>query len=191
MSVMAFLSAVLALLIAPGPTNTLMGLAGAQKGLRAVLRLMPAELLGYLAAILPLAWLGAGLLERWPAAAVGLKLVAALWVMLLAVRLWGRGGEDGAGDEVTARRVWLTTVLNPKALIFGLVLLPAPADPGFAPRLALFCAMVVAAALLWGSAGTLARIGDRALGRLRVVQRLASAWLAAVSVTLIAGVIGA
>jgi len=188
MTTATFLSAVLALLLAPGPTNTLMGLAGAQAGLRGVVRLLPAELFGYLTTILPLVYLGAELLGRWPAAAA-LKLAAALWVMVLAVKLWRRDG-TGTRSEVTAQKVYLTTMLNPKALIFGLVLLPAPEAPQFALQLGLFCSLVMAVALVWGTAGTLTQAGggDR---RLLIIQRIASVWLAIVSVTLITGVIGA
>lgn len=191
MTLTAFISAVLALLLAPGPTNTLMGIAGAQRGLRNVLGLLPAELFGYLTAILPLIYLGAEVLARWPAAAVVLKIAAALWVMFLAINLWGRPGAAGAGSEVTARRVYLTTMLNPKALIFGLVLLPAPSDSEFAPRLGLFCLMVMAVAVVWGAAGQLTQQGAGDGRRLLVIQRIASIWLAVVSVTLITGAIRA
>lgn len=186
-----FLSAVLALLLAPGPTNTLMGLAGAQRGLGRVARLLPAELLGYLTTILPLVFLGGALLADWPVAAVLLKIVAAIWVMVLAVRLWGLRGGDAAGGQVSAGKVWLTTVLNPKALIFGLVLLPGPEDAQFLPRLGLFLMMVVAVALVWGAAGAMTRMGEGGGRRLHLVRRGASLWLALVSITLIAGVIRA
>lgn len=191
MTTTTFLSAVLALLLAPGPTNTLMGLAGAQRGLRGVARLLPAELFGYLTTILPLIYLGSEVLGRWPVAAVILKVAAALWVMFLAINLWGRNSVTGASSDVTARRVYLTTMLNPKALIFGLVLLPVPDDPQFAPRLGLFCLMVMAVALVWGTAGKLTQQGGGDERRLLIIQRIASVWLAIVSVTLITGVIRA
>ncbi len=191
MTYFAFFSAVLALLLAPGPTNTLMGIAGARGGLGAATRLLPAELAGYLTTILPLTWLGAELLARIPSASVALKVLAAAWVMFLAVKLWRMPGDAGQGSGVTARRVYLTTVLNPKALIFGLVLLPAPADNQFLPRLAMFCLMVMAVAMLWGGFGQLTQAGESGSRRLVIVQRLASIWLAIVSVTLISGVLRA
>lgn len=184
MTLAAFVFAVLALLLAPGPTNTLIAVAGAQGGVGRAARLLPAELGGYLAAILPLAIVGAEVLQRFPAAGVALKLSAAVWVMLLALRLWGIGGAAAAA-EVGARRVFVTTLLNPKAVIFALILLPPPADPQFFPRLALFCLTVACVALLWGAAGALTQGG----GRIRVVERIASVWLALVSVTLVLGVV--
>lgn len=191
MTLAAFASAVLALLLAPGPTNTLMCVAGAEGGMRRVVRFIPAELSGYLLTILPLAWLGAELLARWPALAVGLKLVAACWVMVLAVRLWGRAAGAEGGGQVSARRIWLTTLLNPKALVFGLVLLPHPGAAAFWPQLGLFCLLVAAVALVWGAAGRLTQSGGNGLERLHLVQRAASVWLTVVAVTLVAGVISA
>jgi threonine/homoserine/homoserine lactone efflux protein len=191
MSFTAFVSAVLVMLVAPGPTNTLMGVAGAQRGLARVVRLLPAELLGYLTTILPLVCLGAQLLAQAPVAAAVLKAGAAAWVMVLAVRLWGLRGGGDARSDVTARNVYLTTMLNPKALIFGLVLMPAPGDATFLPKLGLFCVMVTGVALAWGTAGTLTQAGTGGSHRLRMVQRIASVWLALVSITLMAGVIRA
>lgn len=190
MTLPAFTLAVLALLLAPGPTNTLMAVAGASHGLGRVLRLLPVELAGYLTTVVPLALLGAGLASHAPRAALALKLVAALWVMVLAVRLWRSGGAGGSGFRIGAGRIFITTLLNPKALIFGLVLLPAPALADFAARLSIFAALVLTAALVWGGFGALshdpAQAGGAQLGRLR---RLASGWLALVSVSLLWGVL--
>jgi len=200
MTLTTFVPAVLALLLAPGPTNTLMGLAGAQAGLRQVLRLLPAELLGYLTTILPLVYLGDWLFAQWPAAGGALKFAAALWVLFIAVKLWQAPGPGVQASSVTARRIYLTTMLNPKALVFGLVLLPAPQDPGFLFALLLFCLMVSGVALTWGAAGRLVRVGqgagaearhggDGSSRRLFHLQRLAAVWLAFVSVSLIFGLV--
>jgi threonine/homoserine/homoserine lactone efflux protein len=191
MTLMAFLSAVLALLLAPGPTNTLMGVAGAQGGVGRVLRLLPAELAGYLTTVLPLVWIGGALLDHWPAAATALKLAAAVWVMVLAVRMWGLRMDGAAPRGVSPWQVFVTTLLNPKALVFGLVLLPAPDEAAFPLRLALFCVMVSSVALLWGVAGALTQVGDGGGRRLRVVQRMASLWLAVVALGLVANVLRA
>lgn len=190
MTLAAYVSAVMALLLAPGPTNTLMGVAGAQRGFRRMLPLLPAEMAGYLLTVLPLLVFGQSLLASWPAAGTALKLAAAAWVMGLAVKLWGRAGDESAAT-VTARRICVTTMLNPKALIFGLVLLPPPAAPEFAARMGLFLLMVAGAAMAWGAGGALTRAGDTDGGRARLIQRAASVWLAVVSVTLVAGVIRA
>lgn len=50
--------AVLVLLLTPGPTNSLVLLAGAERGWLGALRLVPAELSGYLLTVLPLSLMG-------------------------------------------------------------------------------------------------------------------------------------
>jgi len=55
MEIGAFLFAVAALLLTSGPTNTLMGLAGASVGFGRALRLVPVEIGAYLLTTLPLA----------------------------------------------------------------------------------------------------------------------------------------
>lgn len=181
MSYSTFLFALLALLLAPGPTNTLIGLAGAQSGLRSLRRLLPAELFGYLTTIVPAAWFGTMMIDLWPSAAVVLKLVAAAWVMYLAIGLWGPRSDVLCNDEVTARRVYITTVLNPKALIVAFVLLPPPTDAQFPLKLALFCLIASSVALLWGAFGTVARPNVRGTKHLTAIRRAASIWLAIVS----------
>jgi threonine/homoserine/homoserine lactone efflux protein len=184
----AFVTAVLALLLAPGPTNTLIAVAGAQRGVRYALRLIPVELAGYLTTVLPLVIVGTKVLDGVPSLALAVQLAAAAWVMLIAIRLWSPWRFNGTHSEVTARQVFVTTMLNPKALVFGFVLIPAPGSPEFLLRLALFCAMVVGAALVWGLGGGLMR--ELAGGiRLQLIQRVASVWLMVVSVTLAVGAI--
>lgn len=191
MTLAAFSLAVLALLLAPGPTNTLMAVAGASHGLRRVVRLVPAELAGYLLTVVPLALAGAGLMARAPGAALLLQLAAAAWVMVLALRLWRSAAAGAEGFAIGAGRIFVTTALNPKALIFGLVLLPAPSPAEVAARLVVFCGLVVAVALLWGGLGALGHAraaGGRAGGpRPGGLRRIASGWLALVSVSLLWG----
>ncbi|MBB5986976.1 LysE family translocator [Sphingobium lignivorans] len=115
-----FTLAIWALLLTPGPTNTLLALSGAQRGVRASLPLIPAELCGYLLVILPLSAGGPLLLTSFPVLATVIKLSAAAWVMYLAMRLWQPVLASRASYDVTARQVFCTTLLNPKALIFGL-----------------------------------------------------------------------
>lgn len=188
MSTLTFLLAVLALLVAPGPTNTLIGLAGARHGLRRVLALVPAELAGYLSAVLPLALLGAPLLAAAPALSLVLKGVAALWVLRLACTLWqADASPEGAGARLTPGQIYVTTALNPKALVFALVLLPPVQEPAFLPQLGLFCLAVAAVALLWGGAGALTRRARSRPAWTPPLHRIAAAWLGFVALSLAFG----
>ena len=54
---------------------------------------------------------------------------------------------------VTARRVAATTLLNPKALVFGLLILPSAEPWRQATNLALFAAEVAAVAMAWAALG--------------------------------------
>jgi hypothetical protein len=132
-----------------------------------------------MAAVLPLVLAGPWLMDRVPGAATIITAAAALWVAVLAARLW-RLPDAGAAPSVTAPRVALTTFLNPKALVFGLVLLPGP---DVAARLAVFAGLIVAVAVLWAGIGSGA-LG--ATGRGTWIRRGAALWLGVLSVMLAA-----
>lgn len=159
MSLSAFALAILFLLLTPGPTNTLLAVSGAASGLRPSLPLIGAELGGYLTTILPLVFLAAPLLADQPLAALFIKLASTLWVLLLAARLWTRPPSTSKPGAVTAASVYGTTVLNPKALIIGLALIPAASLGSLEtllqplPYIAVLCLIVVCVATCWLSAG--------------------------------------
>jgi len=182
--------ALLALLLTPGPTNSLVLLAGAERGLAGALRLIPAELAGYFLTVVPLALAGTTVLADHQGLRTGLTLAAAVWVAVLAVKLWRVPGPDSAGRSVDARALFVTTALNPKTLIFGLVLLPSP--DRLAGNLTLFAGLVVLVAALWAAIGAVLRAGGSHQPRaIFVLRRLASVWLAAISVVLVARGVGA
>ncbi|MBC2771348.1 hypothetical protein H6M51_00645 [Rhizobium sp. AQ_MP] len=159
MSWSAFALAVLLLLLTPGPTNTLLAVSGATRGLKASLPLIGAELGGYLTTILPLVFLAAPLLADQPLAALLVKLASTLWVLLLAARLWTRPPSASRPGAVTVASVYCTTVLNPKALIIGLALMPAASLASLEtllqplPYIGVFCLTVVCVATCWLIAG--------------------------------------
>lgn len=184
MSLTALFLALLGLLMTPGPTNTLLALAGAERGWRRGLLLIPLEVLAYLLVCLPLALLGEAVLSAHPWLGPAIKAVAGAWVAVLAIRLWHLPKADGA-QSVTAARVFVTTLLNPKALIIGLVLLPGPDMP---LRALLFVGLVAAVAAIWAAMGAcLAGRGDCPARRgSGLARRLAALWLAILSASLLA-----
>ncbi|MFE3835721.1 LysE family translocator [Pseudogemmobacter sonorensis] len=181
--------AILALLVTPGPTNTLMFLAGAERGALRAMRLIPAELCGYLATVLPLTLFGAAVLADRPGLRAGVALAAGIWVAWLALRLWRLPDPARVQASVDGRTVFVTTLLNPKALIFGLVLLPAP--EGVWINLAHFSAQVVAVACLWALGGALIAARRAGGGSPPWVRRAAAVWLGGLSVLLVLRGIGA
>ena len=163
--------ALLALLLTPGPTNALMLLAGVERGLAGAARLIPVELAGYFLTVLPLAVAGTTVLADHHGLRTGLTLAAAVWVAVLAVKLWRVPGTGSTGRSVGARALFVTTALNPKALIFGLVLLPSP--DRLAANLALFAGLVALAALLWAGIGAVLRKGTGQPRAVFLLRRLA------------------
>lgn len=178
--------AILVLLVTPGPTNTLLMLGGSERGFLPALRLIPAEMAGYLATVVPLALAGSHLLDALPALRPAVALMAAVWVAWLAVKLWRVPEATAGAATVTARTVFVTTLLNPKALLFGLVLLPSPSH--LALNLSVFVAQIVVVAAGWAGLGAaLAAKGNgRSLPILPMLRRVAAVWLAVVSASLVA-----
>lgn len=190
MSIAELSLAVLLLLLTPGPTNSLVLVAGAERGFLRAMRLIPAELAGYLLTVVPLTLVGAAYLDGHAGVRAAVTLAAGIWVAVLAVKLW-RARETVAGQSsVGPRALFVTTALNPKALIFGLVLLPSP--DRLAGNLALFGILVILVAALWAGLGAVLRTGGAGQpGAILVLRRLASVWLAAISILLIARGVGA
>lgn len=113
------------LLATPGPTNTLLAASGAATGFRASLGLLWGELGGYLIAIAVLMAAVGPIIAASPAFAIALRVAVVLYLFYLAAVLWRRGALAAAGARpVTLPRVFVTTLLNPKAVIFAFTLLP-------------------------------------------------------------------
>lgn len=165
--VVTFVATTLALLGLPGPTNTLLATAGGLMGVRRAIRLIPAELSGYLLAISIIAVVLRPVLAANPALALQLRLVAGAILLFLAVRLWLT--PPAAIEGIRAWQVFMTTLFNPKALVFALSVIPhlIDGDLGAAlPFVAGFAVMVVAVAAGWAWLGSL--LHGRSVSPLRI-----------------------
>jgi len=121
-----FAFACASLLATPGPTNTLLATAGAEVGWRRARYLLAAELSGYLLAITILRLVLGPVIASLPVFAFVLQGVVVVYVLHLAIALWRRGNVRLlTGQSITFQRVFLTTLLNPKGLIFAFTLIPA------------------------------------------------------------------
>ncbi|MBP2548459.1 threonine/homoserine/homoserine lactone efflux protein [Neorhizobium galegae] len=152
---LTFCLSILLLLATPGPTNTLMALAGYQHGWQKAAPLISAELAGYLLIIIPVATLAAPLFEEWPVLALWAKLAAGAWVFFLAIKLWTIQPDAAGARQIDWRSVFVTTCLNPKALIIGLVIMPRGALASLLPWLVVFALLVFGAASVWILGGSL------------------------------------
>lgn len=152
-----FFLAVATILATPGPTNTLMATSGATTGISRSLVLLVAEVAGYLVAVAAIHFLIAQIVETYPALGVALKVAVALYLVWLAIKLWRRPVVIAAGvKSVSFVNVLVTTLLNPKALIFALSILPWE-SPALGWYIGAFAATVVAAGGGWIVLGSVLR----------------------------------
>jgi threonine/homoserine/homoserine lactone efflux protein len=159
MDALAFALASLALLATPGPTNTLLLTSGAVAGFRSSLGLLWAELLGYLLAIATLMVVLEPLLASHGGLKLALQAACAGYLVFTARGLWIRA-EVSRGKIVGFDKVFVTTLLNPKAFIFALTIIPGDQLDGFVTRLpwlAALSVMIVAVGMCWIYAGAAVR----------------------------------
>lgn len=90
-----------------------------------------------------------------PQLGLGLRLVAACWVLYLAYALWTTDSERSEGVVISVRQVFVTTLLNPKALIIALVLLPQTGLAAVSPWIAGYSLLVVGVGSTWIGAGAM------------------------------------
>lgn len=126
---LSFLLAAALILATPGPTNVLLATSGAISGFRASLYLLVGAACGYLIAIYAVRLVLGPVIEQFPALAIALKVAIALYLVFLAIMLWRRPLViDEAARPVTLSNVFVTTLLNPKALVFALTVFPREAE---------------------------------------------------------------
>lgn len=167
-----FLLAVLTLLATPGPTNTLLATAGASAGMRASLHLLLAELLGYAVAIAVI-WAVLGpVTQTIPELGTALKLVVGAYVAWLAIKLWMQPVRSAAPLRIDFRMVLVTTLLNPKAFVFALGVLPT-GHPQLLAYAVAFGACVLVAGGSWIALGSALRAASGS-GRSWLLQRVAA-----------------
>ena len=164
----AFILGALALLATPGPTNTLLATSGAIIGFRKSLGLLAGELLGYVLAITVLRTAVGRLVLAMPALGTVLSALVCVYLLYLAWTLWRHGDDQRPDDRpVTVQGVFVTTLLNPKALIFAFMLLPS--DPsltwaGLAPWLGGLSSLIVTVGACWIAIGASLRLGSPQFG---------------------------
>jgi len=119
----SFIAASAALLLTPGPTNTILAARGASSCFRKASVLPLAEALGYAVAI-GVFVACASLVRADPVAMAAIRLIAAGWLAFSAYRLWvepfpraGSGGRFIRACPVTSSRMKTGPVLVRRALV--------------------------------------------------------------------------
>ena len=153
-----FLAEVLGVLALPGPTNSLLFVSGVTRGFRPSLHLVLAELGAYLISLSLLVFVAVPASQSHSMISHLLHLVCSAYLVYVAFWLW-RSGEQGVhtSHPVTFSRVFLTTLVNPKNLIFAFGIFPAPsvAPNGMLPYFGSFSVVCTVAACCWIAAGVL------------------------------------
>jgi threonine/homoserine/homoserine lactone efflux protein len=131
MSFVSFVVAAIMVLITPGPTNTILAASGAAMGWRRALVLPVAEAAGYLVA------------------------VTAVWLLFSAWKLWNQPVNAIATERSAALlRVFMTTLLNPKAMLVGALLIPAMSPELRSGAVASFLCLSLIAGAIWTVCGS-------------------------------------
>ena len=178
-----FVLAVLSLLATPGPTNTLLATSGAAVGVRRSLVMLVGELGGYLISIAVLRIVLGPVIAAQPAVGIMLKVAVALYLAWIAYKLWTRSAALTADSTVTLRAVFVTTLLNPKALVFAFGIIPVE-HPMLWAYVVAFAVTVPLIGLAWIAIGSIigAASGERHAGLVRKVASVALVGFAALLV---------
>jgi threonine/homoserine/homoserine lactone efflux protein len=186
---LTFILGSLSLLATPGPTNTLLAASGAVTGFRRSAVLLVGELAGYLLAIGVLRAVVGPVVAALPAFGIALRLAVCVYLVHLALTFWGRSAAPlDTARPVTLARVFVTTLLNPKAVIFAFTLLPftpAMSLAQMAPWLAALSLLIVAVGGSWIALGASLKEGSRGDAGQLVTYKVA-----AVALMLIVAMIG-
>ncbi|MEG0197417.1 LysE family translocator [Acinetobacter sp.] len=155
-----FIGLVVTILLTPGPTNTLLASSGIQVGVRQSLRLIPAESMGYLIAITTWGMIIGTVSIQFPIIPTFLKLLSALYIIFLAIKLWKTADIEASYNQPTirARELFCATLLNPKALLFASAIFPSTAwltMQVYLLHIGLFLLLIVPIALFWTFIGSI------------------------------------
>lgn len=178
-NLLPFILAVLALLATPGPTNTLMAAAGAQRGVGRSLPLLAGELGGYAIAITVWIELVGAATAAQPMVPVIAKLVAVAFLVWSAWKLWANAGHADLNQRgITLGRVFITTLVNPKALVFAFAIFPHVGFMARLPYAGIFALLVIATAIGWITLGTVAARSSAGLLTSSRIERITAVALA-------------
>jgi threonine/homoserine/homoserine lactone efflux protein len=154
MSLISFALTAILILVTPGPTNTILAASGAAMGWRKAAFLPLAEAAGYMIAIIAYLALTTRLADIEGAMPL-IKWVAVVWLLYSAWKLWTQPVQSAALERAIAtRRVFFTTILNPKALLIGAILIPTVSTNEQPLAVIVFIILSIGAGVLWTGGGS-------------------------------------
>lgn len=174
---------VLGILAAPGPSNSLLVTAGANLGLRRASVFVLAESMGYMCAVLTLHFAVAPLTSSSTTVEALMRVLVGAYLFWLGWKLWNRRATETT-PIVSLKQVFFVTLLNPKALVFALAIIPFGVRD--TPHYLLgFSLMTMLTGMAWTSAGATLRSAAHSTNFMRLLPRCAAIVLAAFAVFLV------
>ncbi|MCH7293889.1 MULTISPECIES: LysE family translocator [Acinetobacter] len=155
-----FIGLIITILLTPGPTNTLLASSGIQTGIKASLKLIPAEVIGYFIAITTWGFLLESVSHVVPWLPPLIKLLSATFIIYLAIKLWITSTKQFDLDQplITSKALFVATLLNPKALLFASAIFPHTAWLNlheYVVHMGTFLALITPIAFLWIAFGSI------------------------------------
>lgn len=172
-----FSLAVALLLVAPGPTNALLAASGARRGIAASLEMIVVVLAAYAISIGILAFIAGPYVRDSTVTWLLVRIAAGLYLCWLGIHLWRSADRPASGADrpVSIAGMFVATLLDPKALVIGLALLPAGAAWALAPYLGITALCIAASGALWIAAGHAFATAAPGLATRRIVNRTSGA----------------
>lgn len=161
-----FLFGTIVILLTPGPTNTLLAAAGLWQGSRSAVPLLAFELAGYLIGISVWGVLLTSMLSNYPWLSISVRIVCSCYLFYVAVQMWGNTPKAAVSipGSITGTTVFMTTLLNPKGLLFASTSFPPHAFDNiqvYLTTIALFSCVAVPIGTAWITLGAI--VGSRHL----------------------------
>ena len=153
-NVLVFALSVAAILLTPGPTNTLLAVAGLAQGARRASPLVVFELCGYLAGISAWGMFLTSAQHHCPWLGSLVRVVSSCYLVYVAVRLWlaARERVENGPRAIGPRALFVATLLNPKGLLFASVIFPPNAFEDrqtYLATMGLFACLLLPIGFVW------------------------------------------
>jgi threonine/homoserine/homoserine lactone efflux protein len=177
------------ILLTPGPTNTLLAVAGLERGAKGALPLIACELLGYVIAISVWGCILTPFQNNYPWLAILVRAASSFYLIWMAVKVWRAAVilPSLRREAISPKALLIATILNPKALLFSSLIFPAIAINNIQVYLAamvLFSCLVVPIGLAWTMFGAILNNGRLTVASRVKLQRATAMILGAFSASI-------
>jgi threonine/homoserine/homoserine lactone efflux protein len=152
----------MAVLLTPGPTNTLLAAAGLNKGIRGAMPLVGLELAGYIVAISIWGVFFIPLQAKISWLSIMFRVTSSVYLLYIAVDVWRTASLNSVSIKrnVGSKRLFFATILNPKGFLFSTAILPKGTFENISLYLlamAVFSCVLIPIGIIWVGIGATVR----------------------------------